>query len=75
MQQVRLVTILFLQSKLSWSQKKSLSDSFLLLNSENFTKGLGGFMEKCPQFKAAGMCNEAKYFFQLPYVFQIIQPL
>lgn len=32
-------------------------------------------MEKCPQFKAAGMYNEAKYFLQLPYIFQIIQLL
>lgn len=66
---MRLVTILFLHSKLSWSQKKSHLDSSLLLDSENFTKGLGGFMEKCAQFKAADNILKAKYFFQLPYVF------
>lgn len=71
MQQVRLVTFSSCNPN-SLGHQRSHLDSSLLLNSENFTKGLGGFMEKCPQFKAAGICNEAKHFFQLPYIFQII---
>lgn len=59
----------------SLGHKRSHLDSSLLLDSETFTKGLGGFMEKCPQLKAAGNILKAKYFFQLPYVFQIIQLL